>query len=169
MAIDLFSVSLVPGLIQSPEYARAVFRAHHPLEPPEEIDRLTQLRISRYETLTRRNDPLVTAVFPVAALRHLPPKVRDDQVAYLVRHLDRGRLVVYLVPEHVPILAVSSSAQVYRMADGATVATSDHVRGSVILDQPGDGVAVESLVRDLIGLASSRSESATILEGLTHG
>lgn len=165
VAIDIMSVNLVPGLIQSPKYARAVFRAFHPRKDDSEIERLAQLRVSRYESLTRRNDPLVTAVFPLHPLRYLPPDVREDQVGYLLQHLERGRLVVYLIPETTPILAVSSSAQIYYLPEGRTVATSDLVRGNVLLEKPGDTETVESLVRDLIGLASPRSESVALLEG----
>lgn len=168
IAIDTISVSVVPGLVQSPAYAREVFRAFNPLASRDEIEHLTQLRVSRYEALTKRHDPLVSALFPIHALRHIPRPVKEDQVRYLLRHLERGRLLVYLVPENVPILAVSSSAQVYRMADGKSVAASDHVRGNVLLEKPGDSEAIESLVRDLIGLASPRSESAKLLEGLLH-
>lgn len=165
IAIDTISVNLVPGLIQSPMYASAVFRAFHPRKSNAEIERLAQLRVSRYESLVRRNDPLITAVFPLHSLRHLPQEVKEDQVKYLLAHLERGRLIVYLVPETTPILAVSSSAQVYHLPEGRTVAASDHVRGNVLLEKPEDTGAIESLVRDLIGLASPRSESVSLLEG----
>ncbi|MCK9870167.1 helix-turn-helix transcriptional regulator [Nocardiopsis dassonvillei] len=154
VAIDTVSVNLVPGLIQSPLYARAAFRAFHPRADNSEIERLAQLRVSRYEALISRNDPLVTAVFPLGPLRYLPQDVKEDQVKHLLRHLERGRLIVYLIPETTPILAVSSSAQVYHLPDSMTVASSDHVRGNVVLEKPGDTETVESLVRDLIGLAS---------------
>lgn len=168
VSIDTASVSMVPGLVQSPDYARAVFRAGRPTASCEEVEHLAQLRVSRYETLTRRNDPLVTAVLPMHALLHLPRGVKQDQVGYLLRHLERGRLVVYLVPDHVPILSVSSSIQLYRMADGKVVAASDHFGGNILVERPEETVAVESLVRDLIGLAHPRSESVPLLEGLLH-
>lgn len=166
VSIDTVSVSLVPGLVQSLEYARAVFRAGRPAAPGDEVERLAQLRFSRYDSLTKRNDPLVTAVFPIHALLHLPRVVKEDQVRHLLRHLERGRLVVYLIPDQVPILSVSSSMQLYRLVDGKTVAASDHVTDNVVLEKPGETETVESFVRDLIGLASPRSESATLLEGL---
>ncbi|WP_150252182.1 DUF5753 domain-containing protein [Nocardiopsis deserti] len=166
VAIDTVSVSVVPGLIQSPKYARMVFAAGHPTATIGELERLAQLRVSRYASLTKRNDPLITALFPMQSLRHLPRDVKEDQVDYLLRHLQRGRLVVYLIPESAPILCTPSSAQLYRLRDGATVAASDHAQGNVVLEKPGDTEAVESLVRDLIGLASPRGESATLLEGL---
>ncbi|MFL1381153.1 MULTISPECIES: helix-turn-helix domain-containing protein [unclassified Nocardiopsis] len=165
VAIDTMSVNLVPGLIQSPRYARAVFRAFHPRKSDADIEHLAQLRVSRYESLTRRNDPLVTAVFPLHPLRNLPQDVKEDQVKYLLPHLERGRLIVYLIPDTTPILAVSSSVQVYYLPEDRTVAASDHARGNVLLEKPGDTEAVESLVRDLIGLAYPRSESASLLEG----
>ncbi len=166
VSIDNVSVSMVPGLVQSLEYARAVFRAGRPFASHDEVERLAQLRFSRYATLVKRNDPLITAVFPIHAILHLPRVVKDDQVKHLLRHLERGRLVVYLIPECTPILSVSSSMQLYRLADGKVVAASDHVSGNVLLEKPGDAETVESFVRDLIGLASPRGESAALLEGL---
>ncbi|MDT0329330.1 helix-turn-helix domain-containing protein [Nocardiopsis lambiniae] len=168
VSIDTVSVSLVPGSVQSLEYARAVFRAGRPTAPREEVERLAQLRVNRYESLTKRNDPLVTAVFPMHSLLHLPPVVKEDQVKHLLRHLERGRLVVYLIPDHVPILSVSSSMQLYRLADGKAVASSDHVSGNVLLEKPSETATVESFIRDLIGLAHPRSESVPLLEGLLH-
>lgn len=165
-SVDTVSVSMVPGLVQSLEYARAVFRAGRPSATSDELERLAQLRVSRYESLTKRNDPLITAVFPIHALLHLPQAVKADQVRYLLRHLERGRLVVYLIPDHVPILSVSSSMQLYRLPEGKTVAASDHVSGNVVLEKPGEAETVESFVRDLIGLSYPRSESASLLEGL---
>jgi transcriptional regulator with XRE-family HTH domain len=168
VSIDTVSVSMVPGLVQSPDYARAVFRAGRPTASCEEVEHLAQLRVSRYETLIRRNDPLVTAVLPMHALLHLPRGVKENQVGYLLRHLARGRLVVYLIPDNVPILSVSSSIQLYRMADGKVVAASDHVSGNILLERPEETATVEYFLRDLIGLAHPRSESALLLEGLLH-
>lgn len=168
IAIDTASVSLVPGLVQSLEYARAVFRAGRPSAPRDEVERLAQLRFSRYDSLARRNDPFVTAVFPIHALPHLPREIKEDQVKHLLRHMERQRLVVYLIPDDVPILSASSSMQVYRLGDGKTVAASDHVSGNVLLETPEETATVESFVRDLIGLAFPRSESASLLEGLLN-
>lgn len=168
VSIDTVSVSLVPGLVQSLGYARAVFRAGRPSAPRDEVERLAQLRVSRYDALTKRNDPLVTAVFPMCALVHLPRTIKENQVEHLLWHLQRGRLVVYLIPEHIPILSVSSSMQLYRLVEGKSVASSDHVSGNVVLETRGETETVESFVRGLIGLASPRSESASLLEGLLN-
>jgi transcriptional regulator with XRE-family HTH domain len=55
-AVRTFDVSIVPGLLQTPEYARAVFAETLPHHLPAEIDRLVDLRVKRQEALSR-TDP----------------------------------------------------------------------------------------------------------------
>jgi hypothetical protein len=45
--ISTFEVALVPGLLQTPDYARAVIEAELPDAPPAEVDRRTELRMKR--------------------------------------------------------------------------------------------------------------------------
>lgn len=164
LEIDTVTVSsIVPGLVQSLLYARMVFRAGHPARSKDEVERLAQLRVSRYETLTRRNDPFVTAVFPISALTSLPADVRTDQVRTLLRHLERERLAIHLVPDGTPILSVASSLQVYRLVDGTTVAASDYARGNLLMENSEDAAAVGSVVRNLIGLSSPVGETSALL------
>ncbi len=44
-----FSPQLVPGLLQTPEYARAVIRVEHPDAPDAEVERRVELRVRRQE------------------------------------------------------------------------------------------------------------------------
>ncbi|AFR09831.1 transcriptional regulator, XRE family domain protein [Nocardiopsis alba ATCC BAA-2165] len=76
--------------------------------------------------------------------------------------------MVYLIPDNVPVLSVSSSMQLYRLSDSKTVAASDHVTDNVVLEKPGEASTVESFVRDLIGLSYPRSQSGSLLEGMLH-
>ena len=45
--ISTFEVALVPGLLQTPDYARAVIEAELPDAPAAEVDRRTELRMKR--------------------------------------------------------------------------------------------------------------------------
>lgn len=56
-AVRTFDVSIVPGLLQTPEYARAVFSETLPHHLPAEIDRLIGLRMKRQEALSRKDPP----------------------------------------------------------------------------------------------------------------
>ncbi|MFE6451074.1 Scr1 family TA system antitoxin-like transcriptional regulator [Nocardiopsis dassonvillei] len=162
--IDTVTVSnLVPGLLQSLPYARMVFRAGHPSASNDDVERFAQLRVSRYEVLKRRNDPFVTAVFPISALTCLPDSVRTDQVKTILRHMERERMAVHLIPDGNPMLLIAASVQVYRLADGAAVAASDYARGNLLMDEPEDTAAVVSVVRNLIGLCSPLGETSALL------
>ncbi|WP_371783182.1 helix-turn-helix domain-containing protein [Streptosporangium subroseum] len=69
-SIQTYQPQLVPGLLQTEAYARAVIETDHPGMPDEEIDRLVALRLARQKLLTRSNPPQLWAVMSEAALRH---------------------------------------------------------------------------------------------------
>ena len=49
-----FEIDLVPGLLQTPDYARAVIRAANPGLKPETLDRRVSLRMEPTGPRTRR-------------------------------------------------------------------------------------------------------------------
>ncbi|MGW5753283.1 helix-turn-helix domain-containing protein [Nocardia rhamnosiphila] len=56
--LDIYQSSVVPGLLQSAEYARAVERPFFPHDTPEDLERRVALRIRRAAILTRRISPV---------------------------------------------------------------------------------------------------------------
>ncbi|MEU8301533.1 helix-turn-helix transcriptional regulator [Micromonospora sp. NPDC048909] len=67
--IRSYEVQFVPGLLQTPGYARAVVLLGHGAATPGEIDRRVDLRIRRQELLRRADPPQLWAVLDEAALR----------------------------------------------------------------------------------------------------
>ncbi|WP_063062259.1 helix-turn-helix domain-containing protein [Nocardia sienata] len=58
-AVKLTSFAeIVPGLLQTPDYARTVTRLAHPSEPDSEIVRRVEMRIRRQIQITKKSDPL---------------------------------------------------------------------------------------------------------------
>ncbi|ARF56010.1 MULTISPECIES: helix-turn-helix domain-containing protein [Actinomycetes] len=55
--VSWYESELVPGLLQTPDYARTIMRADNPHEDDSEIDRRVFLRIERQSLLTRVTDP----------------------------------------------------------------------------------------------------------------
>jgi transcriptional regulator with XRE-family HTH domain len=56
--IAWYEAELVPGLLQTEDYARTVIQAGNPHVDDEEIDRRVHVRIARQASIRRRTDPL---------------------------------------------------------------------------------------------------------------
>ncbi|MFE9765679.1 helix-turn-helix domain-containing protein [Streptomyces sp. NPDC005808] len=67
--IRCFEPQVVPGLLQTSDYARAAVRLTHPSASVEEIERRVTLRMKRQQVLHRQRGPQLWAVIDEAALR----------------------------------------------------------------------------------------------------
>lgn len=84
--ISNFEPLVVPGLLQTEQYATAVLGAHALRTTPDEMERSVALRRARQARLTRNNDPLhFDAVIGEGALRQLVggPEVMRGQLRQL--------------------------------------------------------------------------------------
>ncbi|MDX3315843.1 helix-turn-helix transcriptional regulator [Streptomyces sp. ME03-5684b] len=68
-ALNLYAVYAVPGLLQTEDYARAVFQMQRPLLPDEVIEQRLEARLARQEVFSRRPAPLMSFVIEEAVLR----------------------------------------------------------------------------------------------------
>ncbi|GAA1107894.1 helix-turn-helix transcriptional regulator [Kribbella jejuensis] len=105
MAADLirtFELQFVPGLLQTPEYAKAVIqlgRQDVPL-PKAEVDRLVSLRMSRHEVLTRQRPARLWAVLDESVLRRPigSPQILRNQLEYLIEASRRHNVTLQIIP-----------------------------------------------------------------------
>ena len=67
--IRTYEIQFVPGLLQTPDYARAVIMLGHAGASADEINRRVDLRLQRQQILTRPGGPQLWAVIDEAALR----------------------------------------------------------------------------------------------------
>jgi transcriptional regulator with XRE-family HTH domain len=67
--IRIYEVSLIPGLLQTEDYARTVISAGMMNSPHEDIERRVELLMARQPALTRADPPKLWAVLDEAALR----------------------------------------------------------------------------------------------------
>ncbi|MFE9409359.1 helix-turn-helix domain-containing protein [Streptomyces sp. NPDC006704] len=82
---------LIPGLLQTPEYARAVTVAHGAWQDPDEIEQFVQARLARQARLTDEKPIELWAILSEAALRQQvggPATMRQQ----LERVLDAGEM-----------------------------------------------------------------------------
>ena len=67
--IRIYEVSLIPELLQTEDYARAVIRSGMMSRPGEDAERQVELRMARQPAVSRDDPPKVWAVLDEAALR----------------------------------------------------------------------------------------------------
>ncbi|MGC5040261.1 helix-turn-helix domain-containing protein [Streptomyces sp. DT190] len=91
---------LIPGLLQTPGYARAVCRAYQPTAPEEKIEELVAARIERARLLSDPTEPLLWAVVDEAALRRVTggPEVMAEALRHIADLGRRGRAIVQVLP-----------------------------------------------------------------------
>jgi transcriptional regulator with XRE-family HTH domain len=98
--IRTFEAQFVPGLFQTPEYARAVILLGHCAAPPDEIERRVALRMSRQDVLSAQDPPIVWSVLDEGAIRRQVGgrAVMRQQLSRLVEVASQRNVIVQVVP-----------------------------------------------------------------------
>nr|WP_303714031.1 DUF5753 domain-containing protein [Kutzneria buriramensis]WKX13525.1 DUF5753 domain-containing protein [Kutzneria buriramensis] len=100
IAISWYESLLVPGLLQTERYARAVFRNRVPVFDEDEIEQFVAARVERREILHRKVPPMMSFVVWEAALRdHLGGKdVYVEQLRHLREYTELPGLALQILP-----------------------------------------------------------------------
>ncbi|MGH3830541.1 MAG: helix-turn-helix domain-containing protein [Pseudonocardiaceae bacterium] len=99
--IDSYDSMIVPGLFQTPTYAKAVIRAGEPELADAEFARRIELRMARQDVLIRQpNPPTVWRVLDESVLYRPAgePQILLKQLEHLVKLLDLPALTVQVLP-----------------------------------------------------------------------
>jgi hypothetical protein len=98
--IQAYGSTLVPGLLQTKAYMRAMFRRSNPTATPKKIDNLVEKRLSRQEVLRGDNPPDYWAVLDEGVLRRPVggPLTMYEQLAALLPLVDTGRTTIQIIP-----------------------------------------------------------------------
>ncbi len=100
-ALYVFEHSLIPGLLQTPAYARAVF-ATKPNTTEDELENLLAARLARQAVLIRDDPPapLLWALIDEGVLYRpvAPADVMNDQLSHLVEASRRPNITIQVVP-----------------------------------------------------------------------
>lgn len=110
-----YESELIPGLLQTPKYARAVYQARNPGDASSEIERRVALRVQRQAILTRVEPtpaPTLHVVLNEAAvLREVGgPDVMRDQIERLRDAAHRPNININILPLKVGAHAAMESA-----------------------------------------------------------
>lgn len=98
--IAAYEALLVPGLLQTREYARAAIRAARPDLAPEEIERRVHLRLARQQLLTGTDAPELWLVLDEAVLHRWVGgrEIMRDQLTQLTAVAESTNVTLQVVP-----------------------------------------------------------------------
>ena len=94
-----YESQVIPGLLQTPQYADAIFRANL-VRDDAEIARRVEARITRQELLSKFNPPTFMALVDEACLRRVvgSPEVMHEQLRHLTHMASRHNINIYVLP-----------------------------------------------------------------------
>ncbi|MGY4390366.1 DNA-binding XRE family transcriptional regulator [Streptomyces sp. TE12347] len=100
VAFSWYEVLVLPGLLQTENYARALFRGRVPAFVQEEIETLTSRRMARTELLHRERPPTFSFVVSEAALRDRigGNAVYSEQVRHLLSCMKLPHVTLQVLP-----------------------------------------------------------------------
>ncbi|MEO3742156.1 DUF5753 domain-containing protein [Plantactinospora sp. B5E13] len=172
--IRQFEATLVPGLLQTPEYATALFRTR-PGVTERQVAAKVAVRLERQRILTRRRPraPELDVIVDESVLRR-PILDRDAWLAQLAHLANANRLPTVTV-RVLPLAAgphaasVASSFHIFEFpAQGTrppepTTVYSENLTGALYLDKPAEIGAYDDVWRTLDTLALSQEDSEDLL------
>ena len=91
---------LVPGLLQTPEYARVLFRAWRTDDDEDKIEQLVAARMDRQKIFARAGAPSFWAVLDEGVLRRRVggAKVMHGQLLHLADMAERAAIKIHVIP-----------------------------------------------------------------------
>ncbi|MDX3854644.1 Scr1 family TA system antitoxin-like transcriptional regulator [Streptomyces sp. AK02-01A] len=138
VAIRAVQIMHMPGLLQTEDYARAVFAEAVPPPNAAYLRRLLAHRLKRREVLDRPDPPACTFLIHEAALRmeYGGRDVARGQLNHLVRESDRDGVTVRVIPFAAGGFpnASSSTHYVYGPVPQLDTAQMETANGSALLD-----------------------------------
>jgi len=102
--IESYDSMIVPGLFQTPAYAKAIIQAGEPELADSEVARRVELRMARQDVLTRQpNPPTVWSVLDESVLHRPVGELAafTEQLEHLVKLAELPAVTIQLLPEHI--------------------------------------------------------------------
>ena len=170
-SIRTYEVSLVPGLLQTVEYARAVTRAVRPTLRPGEVNHRVAVRTARQAHLPEDDPPELWVVLDEAALRRPVggPSVMSGQVLHLLEATALPNVTLQVLPfdtgEHA---GMDGSFTIYGFADPADkdVVYLENAISDLYVERPEDVRRYAMLFNHLRAAALKPGDSSAFMADL---
>ncbi|WP_329306936.1 helix-turn-helix transcriptional regulator [Streptomyces sp. NBC_01260] len=169
--IRQYGASLIPGLLQTAAYARAVFQAYRPNYRTEELDEFIVNRMERGRLLTESATPVTWTLLDEAALRRCigGPQAMAEQLRKVADMAESGRLRLHVLTFASGAHALlESSLYLLNFADAAPLAYVEALRTGNLMDDPALVEACHASYTLALSEAASQQSSVALVRAIAE-
>jgi transcriptional regulator with XRE-family HTH domain len=171
VSISAFQSSIVHGLLQTADYARAGHEGAMPRLASDRIEMQIEAKLTRQRILTRDNPPSFSVVLDEAALRRMVGgrHVMADQLTRILDLSARPDITVQVLPFELGAHpAVESNFTILELPDPAPgVVFVEGLIGSTYLERPEDLERYREIFGQLQSIALSPQDTADLIADLS--
>lgn len=141
LALRVYSTHIVHGLLQTEDFARAVFRCIRPSMDDDEVERAVQRRLTTQKLLDRKPAPRLAFVLEEAVLRKMigGRTVREGQLRHLLKCAELHNIQLQIMPDSREVSAgIDGPFVLLETSDHQTIGYVEGQRGSYFLTDPED-------------------------------
>jgi len=162
---------VLPGLLQTERYMRALIRTGRPSDPPGSIDRRIALRLKRQGRLTAQSPLRLAAIVDESVVRRVigGPEVMDSQLRHLIDMAQLPNVTLQVVPfdagEH-PFLGGSAALLEFRETTHLDVVYLEGLAGDYYEEQPTEVARYREEFERVGAIALDQRLSVKLIESL---
>jgi hypothetical protein len=170
--IKYYQSTIVPGLMQTPDYARAMHQAGVPPFSPERIDELIEVRLERQKLLTQDPPIRLDVILDEAVLHRLVggTAVMSAQLDQLIVLTNEPNVTIQLIPYTVGAHpAMDSTFNILEFAGSlASVVYVEGLVGWIYVERPPDVARYQHVFEYLRDISLSPQESIELMMGVAQ-
>ncbi|MFI6447006.1 helix-turn-helix domain-containing protein [Kitasatospora sp. NPDC050543] len=169
--IQSYEVQLVPGLLQTADYARAVITLGNHGATPDEVERRVEVRLRRQQLLTAELPPRVVAVIDEAALRRPwgSAEVMRGQLDRLAALTELPAVELHILPLGAGVQTAETGAfsmLTFAEPDLSDVVYLEQFTSALYLDKPEDVAEYGEAMRRLTADSLTPDRAAALLAAI---
>ena len=171
-AISDFGLGVVPGLLQTAGYARAVLRAMRPGHSDDAIELRVKGRLDRQRRLSAEDAPRFHALIDEGLLHRVAgsPETMRAQLDHLVAASRQPNIAIQVLPFAAGVLPVTNNKFIILEFSKPFVSELVYIEGmhgDVYLDRPDEVETYKSSFRAMREMAATEEETRMLVESIS--
>lgn len=172
-SLRAYDTTLVHGLFQTPQYARAVIRSGRPDLLDDEVELLVETRMRRQEVLTRGDQPLeVWSIMDEAVLRRKigGREVMHAQLEKLIKAAEMPNVTLLVMPDDMGAHAgLAGPLSILQFESGTRpVVYVDDQAGNLYLERGEDLRRCQSIMNHILASAPRPDQSLALIREVSE-